>query len=77
MRKADKEKTKVLNRINYQKNKEKISISRKINYQKNKKVINAKAREKNKCECGGFFIYAGTARHNKTKKHKKYTDSLI
>ena len=38
--------------------------------------LNEKAREKNKCECGGKYSLSHKSHHSKTKKHIAYLETL-
>jgi hypothetical protein len=46
-------------------------------YQKNKEKILAKQKETFTCECGSEVRCAGKAEHNRSIKHKTYTENLI
>lgn len=50
--------------------------NRPIYYQKNRDKILLKKKKKFTCECGGKYTHANKSIHLKTKKHKKYLDSL-
>ncbi len=43
-------------------------------YQDNKQIINIKRKEKHICECGGKYITANKASHNKSKKHLTFIE---
>ena len=45
-------------------------------YEANKEELKEKQREKFKCDCGGKFTRCSKSVHLKTKKHKKYLNSL-
>ena len=44
-------------------------------YNLNKNIINEKAKEKVKCECGSVFSKKHMARHKRSKKHLAYSSS--
>ena len=57
-------------------NKDEKSKANKIYREKNKEKINLKYREKDTCDCGSIGTVWNKTRHERTKKHKKYIESL-
>jgi len=56
----------------YEDNKEKI----KNYYEDNKEQINERAKQKIKCQCGTYVTKRHIRRHERSKKHLKYLESL-
>ena len=60
----------------YQKNKQRIIEQNQEYWQKNKAEISSYKKEKIKCECGSIVGRSVISRHNRTKKHTKYLNSI-
>jgi len=70
---ANKHKERMENDEEYKKTLQKKSIA---HYSKNKDVMNKKATEKFKCECGGSYSRCHKSCHLKSKKHLAYINNL-
>ena len=75
-REKNKKKLKEKNKEYYQNNKEQISEKRKEKYQKNKEQIREKRKEQYTCSCGITLTKTKKSRHEKSKKHINYANSL-
>ena len=60
----------------YHKNRDRYRQQQKENYENNKDEINNKRKTKIMCVCGSYFRKADYKRHEKTKKHQDYINSL-
>ena len=58
-------------------NKEKIAENKKKYYELNKEVISEKNKEKYNCECGSVLRKSDKSRHESTKKHKEYMNTIV
>ena len=61
----------------YEENKDEILVKKKTYYDKNVNEILEKKQIKFSCECGSICTNTHKTRHNKTKKHIEYLNSII
>ena len=60
----------------YKDNKEQINVKRREQYHNYKEKLNEKRKETIECECGATTRKADISKHNKTKKHQQYLQSI-
>ena len=60
----------------FEQNRDKYLQTKKEYYQQRKDDIREKSKFKLVCECGGCFLRACKARHERTKKHQDYLNNL-
>jgi len=72
----NKEKKSEISKDYYQANNEQLKEKAKDYYQNNKEQILKKEKQQMSCECGSCFRISDKARHQKSKKHLNYLNSL-
>ena len=73
---ANTEKLKEKSKNFYNENKDDINTKRKMEYEVNKQKISDEGKIKMKCQCGAEIRIKDKARHNKTKKHIAFIETL-
>ena len=71
-----KEHIKEVKQQSYRKNIDTIKARQKEYYEQNKEQVFERIKQQCSCECGYVYTYGHKARHQKTKRHQQYLQSL-